>query len=58
MERVQSKADRSMKLLQSLSSEKERWEVGSRTFDVEMSTIVEAVLLSATFLAYGGFFKD
>ncbi|KAI6162009.1 dynein heavy chain protein 1 [Pisolithus thermaeus] len=58
MERVQSKVDRSMKLLQSLSSEKERWEAGSRTFEVEMSTIVGDVLLSAAFLAYGGFFDQ
>ncbi|KAG8927614.1 Cytoplasmic dynein 1 heavy chain 1 [Tulasnella sp. 418] len=58
MERVQSKVDRSMTLLGSLSSEKERWEIGSRTFDTEMSTIVGDVLLSAAFLAYGGFFDQ
>ena len=58
MERVQSKVDRSMTLLGSLSSEKERWEAGSRTFDTEMSTIVGDVLLSAAFLAYGGFFDQ
>ncbi|KAG2045236.1 dynein heavy chain protein 1 [Suillus americanus] len=58
MERVQSKVDRSMKLLESLSSEKSRWESGSRTFDAEMSTIVGDVLLSAAFLAYGGFFDQ
>ena len=58
MERVQSKVDRSMKLLESLSSEKGRWESGSRTFDAEMSTIVGDVLLSAAFLAYGGFFDQ
>ena len=58
MERVQSKVDRSMKLLESLSSEKGRWEAGSRTFDEEMSTIVGDVLLSAAFLAYGGFFDQ
>ncbi|OJA07948.1 hypothetical protein AZE42_05923 [Rhizopogon vesiculosus] len=58
MERVQSKVDRSMKLLESLSSEKGRWEAGSRTFDAEMSTIVGDVLLSAAFLAYGGFFDQ
>ncbi|KAF9072690.1 dynein [Rhodocollybia butyracea] len=51
MERVQSKVDRSMKLLESLSSERSRWEAGSRTFDDEMSTIVGDVLLSAAFLA-------
>ena len=58
MERVQSKVDRSMKLLESLSSERGRWESGSRTFDTEMSTIVGDVLLSAAFLAYGGFFDQ
>ncbi|KAG9314682.1 ATP-binding dynein motor region D5-domain-containing protein [Chiua virens] len=58
MERVQSKVDRSMNLLESLSSEKGRWESGSRTFDAEMSTIVGDVLLSAAFLAYGGFFDQ
>ena len=58
MERVQSKVDRSMKLLESLSSERGRWEAGSRTFEAEMSTIVGDVLLSAAFLAYGGFFDQ
>ncbi|KAI0828245.1 dynein heavy chain [Trametes gibbosa] len=58
MERVESKVDRSMKLLESLSSEKTRWEAGSRTFDTEMGTIVGDVLLSAAFLAYAGFFDQ
>ncbi|KAI9460162.1 dynein heavy chain protein 1 [Lactarius psammicola] len=58
MERVQGKVDRSMKLLESLSSERARWEAGSQTFDVEMSTIVGDVLLSAAFLAYSGFFDQ
>jgi dynein heavy chain 1 len=58
MERVQSKVDRSMHLLESLSSERSRWESGSRTFDVEMSTIAGDVLISAAFLAYSGFFDQ
>lgn len=58
MERVQSKVDRSLKLLESLSSERARWEAGSRTFETEMSTIVGDVLLSAAFIAYGGFFDQ
>lgn len=58
MERVESKVERSLKLLGSLSSERDRWESASRTFDVEMSTIVGDVLLSAAFLAYGGFFDQ
>lgn len=58
MEKVQSKVDRSMTLLGSLSSEKARWELSSQTFDTEMSTIVGDVLLSAAFLAYAGFFDQ
>ncbi|KIJ45695.1 hypothetical protein M422DRAFT_778888 [Sphaerobolus stellatus SS14] len=58
MERVQSKVDRSMTLLESLSSERARWESGSKTFETEMSTIVGDCLLSAAFLAYGGFFDQ
>jgi dynein heavy chain 1 len=58
MERVQTKVDRSITLLDSLGSEKERWESGSRTFETQMSTIAGDVLLSAAFLAYGGFFDQ
>ena len=58
MEKVQNKVDRSMTLLSSLSSEQERWDVGSKTFEQEMGTIVGDVLLSAAFLAYGGFFDQ
>jgi dynein heavy chain 1, cytosolic len=58
MDRVQSKVDRSLRLLDSLSSERERWESESRTFDTEMSTIAGDVLLSAAFLSYGGFFDQ
>lgn len=58
MERVENKVERSMRMLDSLSSEKTRWEAGSQTFDEEMSTIVGDVLLSAAFLAYGGFFDQ
>ena len=58
MERVENKVERSMRMLDSLSSEKSRWEAGSQTFDEEMSTIVGDVLLSAAFLAYGGFFDQ
>jgi len=38
MEQVESKVKRSMRLLGSLSSERTRWEAGSRTFEMEMST--------------------
>lgn len=58
MERVQTRVDRSIQLLESLGSEKERWEAGSRTFDTQMSTIVGDALLSAGFLTYAGFFDQ
>lgn len=58
MERVQTRVDRSIQLLESLGSEKERWDAGSRTFDTQMSTIVGDALLSAGFLTYAGFFDQ
>ncbi len=58
MSRVQSKVDRSMTLLGSLSSEQERWNAGSQTFDSEMGTIVGDVMISAAFLAYSGYFDQ
>lgn len=58
MERVQNRVSRSMQLLDSLSSEKHRWEEGSRTFDDQMSTIIGDALLSAAMLAYAGFFDQ
>lgn len=58
MERVELKVNRSVTLLESLSSEKERWQTGSKAFETEMSTIVGDVLLSSAFLAYSGFFDQ
>ncbi|KAJ8651627.1 hypothetical protein O0I10_012803 [Lichtheimia ornata] len=58
MDRVKSKVDRSVTLLSSLSSEKVRWEAASQAFESQMGTIVGDVLLSAAFLAYGGYFDQ
>jgi dynein heavy chain 1 len=58
MERVQSKVDRSITLLGSLSSEKTRWESASQAFESQMGTIVGDVLLAAAFMAYGGYFDQ
>ncbi|KAF9287595.1 hypothetical protein BGZ68_001583 [Mortierella alpina] len=58
MERVKFKVDRSVTLLESLSSEKIRWEAGSHSFDTQMATTVGDVLLSSAFLAYGGYFDQ
>ena len=56
MKRVESKVDRSMKLLESLSSEKTRWEDDSRRNGYHWA--VGDVLFSAAFLAYAGFFDQ
>ncbi|KAK4049755.1 dynein heavy chain [Microbotryomycetes sp. JL221] len=58
MERVQRRVDRSVTLLDSLSSERERWETGSQTFEHEMRTVPGDCLLSAAFVAYGGYFDQ
>ena len=58
MTRVQSKVDRSMRLLNSLSSERGRWEASSKTFEVQMETIIGDVFLAAAFLAYAGLYDQ
>ncbi|GAB7338645.1 hypothetical protein MBLNU457_5378t2 [Dothideomycetes sp. NU457] len=58
MTRVQSKVERSKRLLDSLSSERERWELGSKSFEDQMNTIVGDVFLAAAFIAYGGLYDQ
>ena len=54
MDRVQRTVDRSTKVLESLSSENERWSDGARDFDAELVKIATNALLSAAFIAYAG----
>ena len=58
MTRVQFKVDRSVKLLDSLSSERVRWDAGSKSFETQIGTLVGDVLLSAAFLAYSGLYDQ
>ena len=58
MDRVEFKVDRSVRLLDSLSSERTRWEEGSKSFETQISTIVGDVLVAAAFLAYSGFYDQ
>ena len=58
MTRVQSKVNRSMRLLDSLSSERVRWEESSTTFEAQMRTLIGDVFLAAAFLAYGGLYDQ
>ena len=58
MSRVQFKVERSVKLLDSLSSERSRWEEGSKSFEAQINTMVGDVLVAAAFLAYGGLYDQ
>ncbi|KAL1303469.1 hypothetical protein AAFC00_006850 [Neodothiora populina] len=58
MTRVQSKVDRSLKLLDSLSSERGRWEESSRSFEAQIETLVGDVFLAAASISYGGLYDQ
>ncbi|KAL9625204.1 MAG: hypothetical protein Q9160_000606 [Pyrenula sp. 1 TL-2023] len=58
MSRVQFKVDRSVRLLDSLSQERSRWDDGSKSFETQIQTLVGDVLIAAAFLAYGGFYDQ
>lgn len=58
MSKVQFKVDRSVRLLDSLSSERIRWEAGSKSFETQISTLVGDVLVAAAFLAYSGLYDQ
>ncbi len=55
---VESKVERSVGLLKSLSNEQTRWESSSESFKVQMSTIVGDVLLSSALMAYAGYYDQ
>lgn len=58
MSQVQSKVDRSVRLLDSLSSERGRWEEASKSFETQMQTLVGDVLVASAFLAYAGLYDQ
>lgn len=58
MATVQFKVDRSVRLLDSLASERTRWEESSKSFDSQIDTIVGDVLVAAAFIAYGGYYDQ
>ncbi|THD25348.1 Dynein heavy chain 1 cytosolic [Fasciola hepatica] len=55
---VEAKVERSVALIKSLSSERGRWDSGAETFKSQMSTIFGDCLLSAAFMAYGGYYDQ
>ncbi|KAI9891081.1 MAG: Dynein heavy chain, cytoplasmic [Vezdaea aestivalis] len=58
MGRVEFKVNRSVRLLDSLSSERTRWQEGSKSFETQIGTLVGDVLVSAAFLAYSGLYDQ
>ena len=56
METVQTKCQRSGKLLEGLSEERTRWNAGSQGFKDQVATLVGDALLAGAFCAYVGFF--
>lgn len=58
MSRVEFKVNRSVRLLDSLSSERGRWEDGSKAFETQIGTLVGDVLIAAAFLAYSGLYDQ
>lgn len=58
MNKVESKVKRSLHLLDSLQSERKRWEEGSKGFQTQIETIVGDTLAAAAFVAYGGLYDQ
>ncbi len=58
MARVQTKVDRSLRLLDSLSSERVRWDIASKSFETQIQTLVGDVVVASAFLAYGGLYDQ
>lgn len=55
---VETRVERSVALLKSLSHEQTRWDGSSESFKVQMSTIVGDVLLTSAFMAYAGYYDQ
>ena len=56
--RVDFKVGRSERLLESLSSERVRWDESSKSFATQIDTLVGDVLVAAAFLAYSGLYDQ
>ena len=58
LQAVEARVARSVRLLDGLSSERERWEQGRQTFDAHMQTVAGDSLMCAAMVAYAGFFDQ
>ena len=58
MHTVEARVARSVRLLDGLSSERERWEHGREAFDAQVKTLSGDALLCAAMITYAGFFDQ
>jgi dynein heavy chain 1 len=58
MSSVQIKVNRSVTLIENLSSERIRWEESSKSFETQIDTLVGDVIIAAAMMAYGGFYDQ
>ena len=58
MHTVEARVARSVRLLDGLSSERERWEHGREAFDAQVKTLPGDALLCAAMITYAGFFDQ
>ena len=58
MEQVKQKVERSLLLLDNLSTERVRWDSSRDGFSVQMKTLVGDTLISSAFLAYAGYYSQ
>lgn len=58
MHAVEARVARSVRLLDGLSSERQRWDQGRKAFDAQVKTVSGDALLCAGMIAYAGFFDQ
>ena len=55
---VKEKVKRSIQLLSSLNSERDRWQRGHETFGQQMDTLIGDTIVTSAFLAYAGYYDQ
>lgn len=55
---VKTKVERSVRIIENLFSEKERWEKARFSFDGEMGILVGSTIIDSALITYGGYFDQ
>jgi dynein heavy chain 1 len=58
MEQVKNRVERSVKIVENLSSETSRWQESSEGFEKEIQTLIGDVIISAGYITYAGYFDQ